>query len=85
MKLVIAAVLGLMACAGPSRQQLAETSTAQTKRAPANAPPASGSDEDRTQVNDSFDAMQDGQNAHREAAQETPAPPPPPPPPPATR
>lgn len=81
-----------MACAGPSRQQLAETPTAQTKRTPANAPPASGSDEDRAQVHDSFDSMQDGQNAHREAGQESqqppapaPAPAPMPPPPPASR
>lgn len=79
MKLVIAAVLAVTGCAGPSRQQLAETPTATTKRTPANAPPASGSDEDRSQVHDSFDSMDDAQNAHREAAQESEAPPPLPP------
>lgn len=79
MKLVIAAVLALMACAGPSRQQLAETPTAQTKRTPANAPPASTSDEDRSQAHDSFDSMQDADTAHREAGQESQQPPPQPP------
>jgi hypothetical protein len=79
MKLVIAGVLALMACAGPSRQQLSDTPTAQTKRTPSHAPPASTDDRDRAQVEDSWDSREDAQNAHREAGHEAEQPPPPPP------
>ena len=78
----------LGACAGPGQQRLAETPTAQTKRIPAEAPPASDNDKDRHQLTQSFDDMQDMQNAHHEAANTPeatpPAPSPQPPGPPGT-
>ncbi len=77
----IAFVLLVGACGGPTRNQLAETPTAQTKRTPSLAPPASDSDEDRYKTNEQFENMQDAQQARREAAGESAAPPPAPLPP----
>lgn len=67
-----------VACAGPGQSQLAETPTATTPRAPSLAPPASGSDKERHQLNQQFEDMRDANEAHREA-QGGEAPPPPPP------
>lgn len=64
----------LAACGGPSRNQLAETPTAQTPRTPSLAPPASD-DEERYKVNDQFEQQRDADQAHREAGNEG-APPP---------
>jgi hypothetical protein len=66
----------LLACAGPTQQQMAETPTAQSRPIPAEAPPASTSDKDRERSVQQFDDMQATQRAREEAR---PAPPPPPP------
>jgi hypothetical protein len=55
------------ACGGPSQKDLAETPTATTRPRPAQAPPASTSDEDRAGLVQSFDDMQATQNARQEA------------------
>lgn len=57
------------ACGGPSRQQLAETPSAQAPARPAEAPPASTSDKDRERLIQQFDDMETTQRAHREAGQ----------------
>ncbi len=62
-------IAGAAACGGPSRQQLAETPSASTRARPAEAPPASTSDEDRSMAIDQFDDMETTQRAHREANQ----------------
>lgn len=56
------------ACAGPGQKALSETPTATTKRTPAEAPPASDFDKDRSKMIQSNDDMKDAQNAHQEAA-----------------
>lgn len=71
----------LAACGGPSRNQLAETPTAQTPRNPSLAPPASDDDKDRYKLNEGFEDQRAAEQAYRESAGETRAPPPPPPPP----
>jgi len=65
-----------MACVGPSQQALSETPTATTRRAPAEAPPASVDDKDRYQQTQQFEDMRDSQQAHREAAHQEATPPP---------
>ena len=60
--------LALVACGGPTQQQLAETPTARTHATATEAPAASTSDRDREGVRQSFDDMQATQNAHKEAA-----------------
>jgi len=65
----IAALFVLCACGGPSQQQLAETPTAKTRATPAEAPPASTSDQDRAHLVQQFDDMQATQQAHKEAKQ----------------
>lgn len=75
-------------CGGPTQQQVIETPTATTRPVHSEAPPASTSDEDRHGLVQSFDDMQNAQNAYREANNEregkgqgsavAPAPPPPP-------
>jgi len=79
----------LVACGGPTRQQLAETPTGTSQRRPSLAPPAGTGDEDRYEMNQSFEDQAAAQQAHREANTENakkapPAPLPPavPPPPP---
>ena len=70
-------LLLLAACAGPSRNQLANTPTATTRRPPSLAPPASQSDEDRYQVNQQFEDQRDAKQAYDEVEQaerERPAP-----------
>jgi hypothetical protein len=67
--IVMMVIAGATACGGPSRQQLAETPSAQAPRRPAEAPPASTSDEERTMAIDQFDDMETTQRAHREANQ----------------
>ena len=74
MRLLLGSLLLVSACAGPGRNALANTPTATTKRTPAEAPAASGSDEDREQLIQSNDDMTDAKNAHKEAG-EAPAPP----------
>jgi len=66
----------LAGCAGPSRQPLAETPTATTRRPPSLAPPASDADKDRYQLNQQFEDMRDAQQAHRESKGTNAAPPP---------
>jgi hypothetical protein len=66
----------LAACAGPSRNTLAETPTAGTRRPPSLAPPASGADKERYQMNQQFEDMRDAQQAHGEARRAQAAPPP---------
>ena len=66
----------LAGCAGSSRQSLAETPTATTRRPPSLAPPASDADKDRYQLNQQFEDMNDAQQAHRESKDADAAPPP---------
>lgn len=73
---VFASLVLLAACGGPTQQQLAETPSAQTKAAPAEAPPASTSDNDRSRLIQQFDDMQTTQQAYREATNEAQPPPP---------
>jgi hypothetical protein len=70
-------LLGLLlaACAGPSQNTLAETPAATTRRPPTLPPPASGSDRERSQLNQQFEDMRDTQQAHREAKRANAAPP----------
>ncbi len=68
MRIVLVSLLLASACAGPGQKALSETPTATTKRTPAEAPPASDSDQDRQQMIQSNDDMQDAQNARHEAA-----------------
>jgi len=84
--------LFLVACAGPTRKQLAETPTATTRRPPTLAPPASDSDQDRYRVNQQFEDQRDAEQAYDQAGKAersrvppaplTPEPAPPPPDPP---
>ena len=67
MSRVFASLVLLAACGGPTQQQLAETPSAQTRAAPAEAPPASTSDNDRARLIQQFDDMQVTQQAYREA------------------
>jgi hypothetical protein len=67
----------LVACGGPTHDQLVETHAARSHAAPVEAPPASTSDEDRSHLTQSFDDMEATQKAYQETK---PAPPPPPPP-----
>jgi hypothetical protein len=67
--IIIAGATSLAACGGPSRQQLAETPSATTRARPAEAPPASQSDRERSQAIQQFDDMETTQRAHREANQ----------------
>lgn len=60
----------LVACAGPSRENLAETPIATTPRSPSMPPPASVDDKDRYQVNQQFEDMHDAQEARHQAAPE---------------
>ena len=60
-------LLFAVACGGPTQKDLAETPTATTRPRPAQAPPASTSDEDRAALTQSFDDMQATQNARQEA------------------
>ncbi len=68
MRTLIVSLLLAAACAGPGQKALSGTPTATTKRTPAEAPPASDSDQDRQRMIQSNDDMQDAQNAHREAS-----------------
>ena len=76
MRVLLVSLLLASACAGPGQKALSETPTATTKRTPAEAPPASNSDQDRQRMIQSNDDMQDAQNAHREAAGGAPETPP---------
>ena len=67
--IVLMVLAGATACGGASQQQLAETPSATTRARPAEAPPASTSDEDRSMAIDQFDDMETTQRAHREANQ----------------
>ena len=55
-----------LACAGPTQGQVAGTSTARTRSTPSLAPPASGEDKERYQLNQEFEDMRDTTNANRE-------------------
>ncbi len=74
MRLLLGSLLLASACAGPGQNALANTPTATTKRTPAEAPAASGADEDREQLIQSNDDMTDAKKAHAEAG-EPPLPP----------
>src|SRR6185295_6712981 len=56
-----------LACAGPTQGQVAGTSTARTRSSPSLAPPASGADKERYQMNQEFEDMRDTSQANREA------------------
>ncbi len=71
MNRLIALALLLSACAGPSQGALARTPIANTKANPSVAPAASTSDSDREELVKANDSMRDGQEAHREASQES--------------
>ena len=66
----------LVACAGPSQQQLSETPTATTHRSPAMPPPASVDDKDRYQQYQQFEDQRDSASARREAEHQEATPPP---------
>jgi hypothetical protein len=66
----------LAACGGPSRSTLADTPAATTPGRPAMAPPASGDDKERSQLNQQFEDMHDAKEARREASHDGAAPPP---------
>ena len=76
MRFLLASLLLASACGGPGQNALAQTPTATTKRTPAEAPAASGSDKEREHLVRTNDEMTDADNAHREAvnAPEKPAP-----------
>jgi hypothetical protein len=67
MRSLLAFVLLVGACGGPTQSQLAETPSARTRARPAEAPPASTSDKDRERSVQQFDDMETTQRAHREA------------------
>ncbi len=69
------ALLVVFGCGGPTHGQLTETPSAQAPRRPSLAPPASTSDEQRTDLVDSFDDMETTQRAYREAEAGNKAPP----------
>ena len=71
-----AIMVALAACGGPSQQQLAETPAARQPARPAEAPPASTSDEDRSHLVQQFDDMQTTQQATKEAKSAAKKPPP---------
>jgi hypothetical protein len=56
----------LAACAGPTQRPIGETPTARTRRPPSLAPPATGDDKERYQLNQQFEDMRDASQAHRE-------------------
>jgi hypothetical protein len=68
MRVILIGLL-LFACGGPSQAKLAETPTANSRANTGLAPPASQSDQDRSEVVDSFDSMDATQRAYREADQ----------------
>lgn len=78
MKALLFALL-LAACGGPSRNQLAETPTANSPRNPSLAPPASDDDNERYRLNEQFEEQRAADQAYREAGGES-APPAPLPP-----
>jgi len=61
------AVLLVVACGGPTQQQLAETPAARNGTTQTEAPAASTSDRDRERLNQQFDDMNTTQRAYREA------------------
>lgn len=67
MKALLAVVL--LACGGPTHQQLVETPSATAPRRPATPPPASTSDTDRERAWQQFEDMETAQRAHQEAGQ----------------
>lgn len=68
------------ACAGPGQGKLAETPTAHSRANTGLAPAASGPEEDREQVVQSFDEQKAAEQAHAEAAGPAKVPTPTPPP-----
>lgn len=72
----IAIIVALAGCAGPTQQQLAETPSARQPARPAEAPPASTSDQDRSHLVQQFDDMETTQRAHKEANANAKKPPP---------
>ncbi len=66
MKIFLIALL-FAACAGPGRAKLAETPTANSRANTGLAPPASQSDQDRSNLVNSNDSMDATQRAYREA------------------
>jgi hypothetical protein len=69
MKVLLSGLFLFAACAGPSQSKLAETPTAHSKANTGLAPPASQSDQDRSDLVNSNDSMDATQRAHREADQ----------------
>ena len=67
MKPLLSFLILLGACAGPGQQRLAETDSADEAH-PGRGASASDNNKDRHQLTQSFDDMEDMQNAHREAA-----------------
>jgi hypothetical protein len=63
----LVSLLVAAACGGPTQQQLAETPTARTRPVHTEAPAASTSDLDRQGLRQSFDDMQNAQQAYHEA------------------
>jgi hypothetical protein len=77
MRLLLALIF-VGGCGGPSSQQVIESPSATAPADHSEAPPASTSDLDRERLKQSFDDMQNTQNAYREAGEQQGAPPPPP-------
>lgn len=67
MRVFLAGLLFVVACAGPGQQKLSQTPTARTKATPSDAPAASTSDRDREENVKQMDSMKDAQAAHAEA------------------
>jgi hypothetical protein len=65
MKALVACVL-LLSCGGSPQRPVAESPTGRTRRPPSLAPPASGDDKERYQLNQQFEDMRDAQEANRE-------------------
>lgn len=67
MKVLLSGLFLFAACAGPGRAKLSETPTAHSRANTGAAPPASQSDQDRSNLVNSNDSMQATQRAYREA------------------
>lgn len=66
----LVSLLVAAACGGPTQQQVIETPTATTRPVHTEAPPASYSDQDRYGLRQSFEDMENTQNAYHEANNE---------------
>src|SRR5512132_3302023 len=66
---LLAVLVVVVACGGPTQNQLAETPSAKNRAAPTEPPPASSSDRERAQLVQQFDDMETTQRARQEAKQ----------------